>query len=111
MEEKRKYQRYPVFRATEIRSDKERTRLGVTQDMSRCGARLLTRASLDAGTEVEIRIALANFDDAAECMATVVRTIDLPDNGQLWRREVSLEFNDVLPQPVEDQLNEHGVIP
>ena len=106
MEEKRKYQRYPVYRATEIRSKQARTRLGVTQDMSRCGARVLTRAPLDAGAEVELRIALADYDDATECSAKVVRILDLPDKGQLWRREVSLEFFDILPELIESQLHE-----
>lgn len=74
--------------------------------MSRCGARVLTRAPLDPGAEVELRIALADYDDATECSAKVVRILDLPDKGQLWRREVSLEFSDVLPELVEQQLHD-----
>lgn len=99
--EKRKHQRYAVFCATEIETGEPQLQLGVTKDLSRSGARLMTLAPIEEGVGIQLKIALGDFEKATWCPARVVRNDNVNDYTQLWRNEVSIVFNDILPEDVE----------
>lgn len=104
MQEKREFQRFEVYRGTEIRGNQEGIRLGITKDLSRAGARLMTRAFFETGTEVQLKIIMGSIEGAQWRTARVVRTTDIPTQGRLWTREVSLVFSPPLDPTFENEL-------
>lgn len=100
--EKRKHPRYELYRATEVKNGKSPVYLGVTKDLSRSGVRILTLAPLETGEGVDLRVVFDELQEPTWFSAKVVRSRDVGDSRQLWRREISLSFVDIMPKPFEE---------
>jgi len=104
MNEKRKYERYPVVLGSDIDFDEPRIRFGLTQDVSKNGARLLTISEYDAGTEILLKIFLSEQQET-ECKARVIRCSPVEDRG-MWHFEVGVELEELLEDDVVTALQD-----
>ena len=104
MEERRRHERYPVIFGSDIDSDSNSARLGLTQDVSRSGVMLLTLSPYGVGKRIKLRIVIEE-DDVTERVAKVVREEDV-DNRGMWQCEVAVEFEEQLPDEVVERLRE-----
>ena len=100
--EKRKHPRYELYRATEVKNGESPVYLGVTKDLSRSGVRILTLAPLEEGEGVDLRVVFDELQEPTWLSAKVVRSLDVGDRQQLWRKEISLSFVDTMPNPFEE---------
>ena len=104
--DKRQYQRYQTYCAAEIETGDPYVHVGVTSNISRSGASLMTTAELEEGAGVQIRIAFGDFEQAQWCPARVVRTEEADDARRLWPKKVSFAFLSTLPEAIESQLRQ-----
>lgn len=104
MNEKRKYERYPVVLGSDINSDEPKIRFGLTQDLSRNGARLLTITEFEPGTEMILKIFVSEQRET-ECRARVIRCIEVQDRG-MWHHEIGVELLDLLDEEMVSALLE-----
>jgi PilZ domain len=104
MNERRKYERYPLVVGSDIDSDEPKVRFGLTQDLSRNGARLLTLTQYAVGSRLALKIFISEKQDA-ECSVEVVRCIKVENRG-IWRHEIAVEMIDLLDDEVVTTLLE-----
>ena len=98
MDERRKYERYPLVVGSDIDSDEPTVRFGLTQDFSRNGAKLLTLTSYAAGSRLALKIFVSE-QWVAECDAKVIRCTEVEDRG-MWRHEIAVELKDLLDKEI-----------
>jgi hypothetical protein len=104
MEDRRTHDRHQVFLPAEIEAREGKFQVGITQDMSRSGALLLTRARIKAGDDVRIYVMLE--DNAREAVqGRVVRKTDTFDKG-IWSHEVAVHFSEHFPGAFDERLEE-----
>ena len=110
MDERRKYERYPLVVGSDIDSDGPKVRFGLTQDFSRNGARLLTLTSYEVGIHLALKIFISE-QRVTECDAKVIRCSKVEDRG-IWRHEIAVEFEDLFDEEIVTTLleanNENG---
>ncbi|MCP4680294.1 MAG: PilZ domain-containing protein [Deltaproteobacteria bacterium] len=104
MEERRRHERYPIIFGSDIDSDSNSARLGLTQDISQSGVLLLTLSPYGVGKRIKLRIVIEE-NDVTERVAKVVRETDV-DNRGMWQCEVAVEFEEQLPDEVVKRLRE-----
>jgi hypothetical protein len=92
-EERRGAPRIEASLAGEIETDAGRASVGITRDVSAAGLLLLTRARLDVGDTVKLRVAFRDREIAL--VAKVVRREPLdPEESVLWRTKVAVSVDD-----------------
>jgi len=74
----------------------------MTQDLSRSGVRVLTRAKVDSGQEVVVSLHF-HKKEPATASGIVRRNSEAEERG-IWNREVAIEFASPFPQEFEDQV-------
>ena len=94
MDERRKYERYPLVVGSDIDSDEPKVRFGLTQDLSRNGARLLTLTQYAVGSHLALKIFVTE-QRVTECDAKVIRCNKVEGRG-IWRHEIAVEVKDLL---------------
>ncbi len=104
MDERRKYERYPLVVGSDIDSDEPKVRFGLTQDFSRSGARLLTLTPYEMGIHLALKIFVSE-DRVTECDAKVIRCSKVEDRG-IWRHEIAVEMKDLLDDEIVTTLLE-----
>ncbi len=104
MEERRRHERYPIVFGSDLDSDSNEARLGLTQDISMSGVRLLTLAPYGIGKRLKLRIVIEE-SDVTERMVKVIRETDV-DNRGMWQCEIAVEFEERLPDDVVERLRE-----
>ncbi len=104
MNERRKYERYPLVVGSDIDSDEPKVRFGLTQDLSRNGARLLTLTSYAVGSRLALKIFISEHQ-VTECDAKVIRCEKVEDRG-IWRHEIAVEVKDLLDDEIVSALLE-----
>ena len=104
MDERRKYERYPLVVGSDIDSDEPKVRFGLTQDVSRNGARLLTLTSYEVGMHLALKIFISE-ERVTECDARVIRCSKVKDRG-IWRHEIAVEVEDLLDDEIVSALLE-----
>lgn len=79
-------------------------RFGLTQDLSRGGARLLTQSSYPAGSRLNLQI---NIDksDVVKLTANVVHASEVTDRG-MWRYEIGVKFDELMADDLVGTLRE-----
>ena len=99
-DERRRAQRYPVYIAAEIESDGKAARSALTKDASASGFMLLTRARLDAGQPVAVRVYLPDaLRSPVRVTGRVARRepLNAVESG-LWRQQVAVALDEPLTQ-------------
>ena len=104
MDERRKYERYPLVVGSDIDSDEPKVRFGLTQDFSRNGARLLTLTPYAMGIHLALKIFISE-KRVTECDAKVIRCSKVEDRG-IWRHEIAVELKDLLDEEIVTALLE-----
>lgn len=104
MDERRKFERYPLVVGSDIDSDEPKVRFGLTQDLSRNGARLLTMTPYAVGIHLALKIFISE-QRVTECDAKVIRCNKVEDRG-IWRHEIAVEVKDLLDDDVVSALLE-----
>ena len=104
MDERRKYERYPLVVGSDIDSDEPKVRFGLTQDFSRNGARLLTLTPYEVGMHLALKIFISE-QHVTECDAKVIRCSEVEDRG-IWRHEIAVEVKDLLDDEIVSALLE-----
>ena len=104
MNERRQYERYPVVVGSDIDSDEPKVRFGLTQDLSRNGARLLTLTHYEVGIQLALKIFVTE-QQVTECDATVIRCEKVEDRG-IWRHEIAVEVKELLDEEIVTALLE-----
>lgn len=91
--------RHAAYMGAEVTTPQGKVRSAITQDASATGFLLLTRAKLEVGTSVSVRVFLPGAGDNSEVIsATVVRREPLdPGETDLWREKVAVQFDRPLP--------------
>ena len=91
--------RHTVYRGAEITTEAGKSRSAITQDASATGFMLLTRARLEPGSRVSIRVYLPGDGERSELLeGHVVRRIALdPSESSLWREKVAVRFDHDAP--------------
>lgn len=90
--------RHAVYMGAEIEGDGDRVRSAVTQDASTTGLLLLTRARLEPGQSVRIRIYLPGDGEPRITNGKVVRREPLSaDESTLWREKVAIALDEPAP--------------
>jgi hypothetical protein len=94
-EDRRRGTRHQVYLAAEIYVEGGETRTAITKDVSAQGMLVLTRAMLEAGQPVRLRVYLPGEEDRVEVVAgRVVRQEPLaPDERGTWREKVAVAFD------------------
>jgi hypothetical protein len=98
-EDRRTADRHTVYMGAEITTPEGKVRSAITQDASATGLLLLTRAKLEIGAKLSIRVYVPGDDDKSEVVeGTVVRRDPLdPNESSLWREKVAVHFDRELP--------------
>jgi hypothetical protein len=93
--------RHAAYMGAEVTTPQGKIRSAITQDASATGFLLLTRAALEVGSSVSVRVFLPG--DVTEVIsATVVRREPLdPSEVALWREKVAVQFERPLPAMAE----------
>jgi len=104
MEERREYDRYPVVVASDIDTPGFECRFGLTQNVSRGGAKLLTQNKYAKACRLRLHIQL-DKSNATELTATVVRGNSVVDRG-MWQYEIGVRFDDPLSLEMVETLRE-----
>jgi hypothetical protein len=91
--------RHTVYLGAEITTEAGKSRSAITQDASATGFLLLTRARLELGSRVSVRVHLPGDDGRSEVVeGRVVRRIALaPSESSLWREKVAVQFDHGAP--------------
>jgi|LNFM01.1.fsa_nt_gb hypothetical protein len=99
-EDKRAADRHTVYMGAEITTPEGKVRSAITHDASATGLLLLTRARLEPGAKISIRVYVPGQDDKSEVVeGTVVRNHVLDANeSSLWREKVAVHFDKPLPE-------------
>jgi hypothetical protein len=92
--------RHAVYMGAEITTPEGKVRSAITQDASATGLKLLTRAKLEIGAKLSIRVFVPGQDDKSEVVeGHVVRREPLDVNeSTLWREKVAVHFDHELPE-------------
>jgi hypothetical protein len=104
MDDRRQYERYPVVVGSDIDVPGTERRFGLTQDLSRGGARLLTQAKYVEGNRLKLRIQI-DKSNSTELTAAVVRGSSVSDRG-MWQYEVGVKFDELLADELVHTLIE-----
>lgn len=98
-DERRTADRHPVYMGAEITTPEGKVRSAITQDASATGLLLLTRAKLEIGAKLTIRVYVPSDEEKSEIVeGTVVRRDPLDINeSSLWREKVAVHFDRELP--------------
>ena len=98
------FERYPVVVGSDIKADATETTFGLTQDLSRGGARLLTLGKYAPGSRLNLRI---HIDESTviKLTATVVRTAPITDRG-MWQHEIGVRFDELMAEEILGKLRE-----
>ncbi len=104
MEERREHERFPVVVGSDIDMPGVEVRFGLTQDLSRGGARLLTQAKYAEGSRLKLRIQV-DKNNATELTASVVRGSSVSDRG-MWQYEVGVKFDELISEEMVETLRE-----
>ncbi len=103
---RRKHSRFPVALAVEIKGDDDRNWLGVTRDVSRSGAMLLTSADLQLGKGIDLKVVVDEYE-TARWHTAYVRRKEPREVSSIWANEVAIEFDHEFPDNVEFYLGSH----
>ncbi len=92
--------RLAVYMGAEITTPEGKVRSAITQDASATGLLLLTRARLELGAKLSIRVFVPGDEDKSEVVeGHVVRKDALDINeSSLWREKVAVHFDKELPE-------------
>jgi hypothetical protein len=92
--------RHAVYMGAEITTPEGKVRSAITQDASKTGLLLLTRARLEIGAKLSIRVYVPGDEDKSEVVeGHVVRKDPLDINeSSLWREKVAVHFDHELPE-------------
>ncbi|MBL8683525.1 MAG: PilZ domain-containing protein [Myxococcales bacterium] len=92
--------RHTVYMGAEITTPEGKVRSAITQDASATGLLLLTRAKIEIGAKISIRVYVPGEDDKSEVVeGTVVRKHALDaSESSLWREKVAVHFDTNLPE-------------
>jgi hypothetical protein len=104
MDERRRYERYPVVVGSDIDTPGTERRFGLTQDLSRGGARLLTQARYAETNRLKLRIQV-DRSSVTELTAVVVRGSSVSDRG-MWQYEIGVKFDELLSDELVYMLRE-----
>ena len=103
---RRTAERHAVYMGAEIEGAGDRARSAVTHDASATGLLLLTRAKLEAGQSVRVRIFFPGDVTPRIASGKVVRSEPLSaDESTLWRVKVAIALDEPVPD-VERTLAE-----
>jgi len=99
-DERRTADRHAVYMGAEITTPEGKVRSAITQDASETGLLLLTRARIELGARLSIRVFVPGNDDKSEVVeGHVVRKEPLDINeSSLWREKVAVRFDKALPE-------------
>jgi hypothetical protein len=100
--ERRRHQRYRVGVLAEIEPRGARPIPGVTFNMSRSGALLLTLEAVEPGEEVRVNFIAADNQRAVATGRVVHRT--RLDRGLIWSQKIGVEFIGGSPSFLESEL-------
>lgn len=104
MDDRRQHERYPVVVGSDIDTPGAESRFGLTQDLSRGGARLLTQTKYAEATRLKLRIQIDKAN-ATELTAVVVRGATISDRG-MWQYEVGVKFDELLSEELVSTLRD-----
>jgi hypothetical protein len=104
MDDRREHERYPVVVGSDIDSPGAESRFGLTQDLSRGGARLLTQTKYAEATRLKLHIQI-DKSNATELTALVVRGSAVSDRG-MWQYEIGVKFDELLSEDTVHTLRE-----
>ena len=99
-DDRRRATRHPVYITAEIESDGGTARSALTEDASASGFMLLTRARLNPGQQVALRVYLPDsFRAPLRVTGRVARreSLTLAESG-LWREKVAVALDEPLTQ-------------
>jgi hypothetical protein len=105
--DRRGAERHELYFAAEILPEGgARGRAAITHDASESGALVLTRAHLEVGQRLELRVLLpGEAENPRTIAATVVRREALsPAEVDFWKEKVAVRFDDPDPTLVQDML-------
>ena len=102
--ERRRRARHSVYLAAELVAPGETPRTAITKDISELGLLLLTRANLDRGAGVVIRIYLPGDEmRSVEVRGKVIRLEELSDDEKgIWRNKVAFTFDQAQPDLAQE---------
>jgi len=96
--------RYPVVVGSDVDTPGAECRFGLTQDLSRGGARLLTQSKYAEATRLRLRIQI-DKSRAIELTATVVHGGNVSDRG-MWQYEIGVKFDESISEEMVETLRE-----
>ena len=104
MEERRAFERYPVVVGSDVAANGTEISFGLTQDLSRGGARLLTQGKYAAGSRLNLQIHI-DKSNVIKLTATVIRAVAVTDRG-MWQNEIGVRFDELLADDLVNTLRE-----
>lgn len=105
--DRRRAERHEVYFAAELlREGGDRARVAITRDASETGVLVLTRARLEVGQRLSLRVLLPGEAKHPRTLAaTVIRREALsPAEIDFWKEKVAVRFDDPDPKLVQDML-------
>jgi hypothetical protein len=106
-DERRRAERYAVYASAELVTEKGDVAVALTEDVSASGVLLLTRARLDVGQTVQIRIHVQGHPPRM-VSGRVARSAKLPPGASpLWTEEVAVVVEGLTPE-IADALKAVG---
>jgi hypothetical protein len=98
--ERRTADRRQVYMGAEITTPEGKVRSAITHDASETGLLLLTRAKVELGAKLSIRVFVPGDEEKSEVIeGHVVRKEPLRiDESTLWREKVAVRFDKPLPE-------------
>lgn len=101
-ENRRQADRHLAYIGAELETPEGRVRSSITRDASETGLLLLTRARLQVGQAVRVRVHLPNTDGSTslvEVTGSVVRREALPlADNDLWHEKVAIVLDEPNPE-------------
>ena len=101
---RRKHERYLAIFGSNVNTEGIEARLGLTQDVSQGGARILTLAPYGIGQVIKLRI-IVDDQHITDCEAEVVREKEISGRG-MWQYEIAIRFTTVLTEQVVTQFRQ-----
>jgi hypothetical protein len=101
---RRKHERYLAIFGSAVNSEGIEARLGLTQDVSQGGARILTLAPYGIGQIIKLRI-IVDDQHITDCEAKVVREKEIGNRG-MWQYEIAVKFTTLLTDQVVIQFRQ-----
>ncbi len=98
MIERRRHSRFSAVFGSDIDPGQADHKLGLTQDVSRGGARLLTFSPFGLGKNLKMRIVIEDGEETS-LSAAVVREKNINAQGT-WKYEIAVRFDTLLPEQV-----------